>query len=112
VRRRKLAEQLVEDLVNGRVSHARAAVETRKLYERQKGGWLVNAILRPKAETVDVGALPLPVPSGGAREAFDHALRAHHDVSVPVPVDDRAAGDRTNAPASRNAPAPGERDPV
>ncbi|MBF5040765.1 hypothetical protein FGE12_00035 [Aggregicoccus sp. 17bor-14] len=40
VDRRRLAQMLMKDLVEGRVSHKRAALEMRKLYERQKGGWL------------------------------------------------------------------------
>lgn len=84
VRRRKLADQLVDDLVHGRVSHARAAVETRKLYERQKGGWLWSK-LRPAKDApaalptpTKVPALPVPQPhvaidrpSEAANEARD-----------------------------------------
>jgi poly-gamma-glutamate synthase PgsB/CapB len=42
VRRRGRAELVMRELTAGRISHARAAVELRKLYERQKGGWLAS----------------------------------------------------------------------
>lgn len=43
-RRGKQAAQIVDDLVDGRISHQRAAVEMRKIVGRLKGGWLVKAI--------------------------------------------------------------------
>jgi gamma-polyglutamate synthase len=48
VRRRRRAEQLREDLIARRISHARAATEMRRLYERQKGGWLAEALRAPE----------------------------------------------------------------
>jgi poly-gamma-glutamate synthase PgsB/CapB len=42
VRRHRRAERVMKELTRGRISHARAAVELRKLYERQKGGWLAS----------------------------------------------------------------------
>ncbi|QSQ23833.1 hypothetical protein JY651_02280 [Pyxidicoccus parkwayensis] len=91
VQRRRLSELLLEDLVAGRVSHARAALETRKLYERQKGGWLFSGFGRTK--TAEAPALPAPVlPEVGEpvspplREVFEDALEAKRDdVAVPVP---------------------------
>src|SRR5262249_37405356 len=47
MRRRRRADLVMRELTAGRVSHARAAVELRKLYERQKGGWLASEKLRP-----------------------------------------------------------------
>ncbi len=44
IRRRSHAGQVMRDLVARRISHARAAVEMRKLYDRQKGGWLAEAL--------------------------------------------------------------------
>ena len=38
--RQRRAQQLTADLVAGRISHARMAVEMRALYAREKGGWL------------------------------------------------------------------------
>lgn len=43
-RRGKQAAQIIDDLVDGRISHQRAAVEMRKIVGRLKGGWLVKAI--------------------------------------------------------------------
>jgi poly-gamma-glutamate synthase PgsB/CapB len=40
VRRRRHARRVMKDLVARRISHARAAVELRRLYDREKGGWL------------------------------------------------------------------------
>lgn len=44
IRRRKQADRIYEDLVNRRISEARAALELQALTRRQKGGWLANAI--------------------------------------------------------------------
>ncbi|HZH78482.1 MAG TPA: hypothetical protein VEY88_20805, partial [Archangium sp.] len=38
--RRRHAEQVMSDLVDARITHARASVELRVLTDRQKGGWL------------------------------------------------------------------------
>ena len=40
VRRRQWADQVVRDLVDERITHARASIELRALTDRQKGGWL------------------------------------------------------------------------
>jgi hypothetical protein len=48
VRRYRRARRVMRDLVAHRISHARAAKEMRSLYDRQKGGWLEEA-LRGKA---------------------------------------------------------------
>ncbi len=40
VRRRRTAERVYRDMATERISHDRAAVELKKLYARQKGGWL------------------------------------------------------------------------
>ncbi|MBF0612335.1 MAG: hypothetical protein G8345_12375 [Magnetococcales bacterium] len=40
VKRRKIANQIYQDLVDERISHARAAQELKALNKRQKGGWL------------------------------------------------------------------------
>ncbi|MFC1833259.1 hypothetical protein ACFL2Q_00825 [Thermodesulfobacteriota bacterium] len=40
VLRRRTADRIYEDLINERISHARAAVELRSLHDRQKGGWM------------------------------------------------------------------------
>jgi poly-gamma-glutamate synthase PgsB/CapB len=61
VRRRRLADVLVEDLVHGRISHARAALETRRLYERQKGGWLFAGSRKKQAALAEVAQPALPV---------------------------------------------------
>ncbi|RYZ37021.1 MAG: hypothetical protein EOO71_29675 [Myxococcaceae bacterium] len=60
VTRRRLSEMLLEDLEKGRVSHARAAVETRKLYERQKGGWLFRGL--KKQQPKRLGPVPVEAP--------------------------------------------------
>jgi len=44
IRRRRRAGRVMRDLVAQRISHARAAVEMRALYDRQKGGWLDDAL--------------------------------------------------------------------
>ncbi|MCP3142699.1 hypothetical protein [Pyxidicoccus xibeiensis] len=91
VKRRRLSELLLADLVSGRVSHARAALETRKLYERQKGGWLLSGlgVRKPEAPALPVEPRPLaqePVAPPPLREVFDEALEAKRDnVAVPVP---------------------------
>jgi hypothetical protein len=41
VKRRKTANKIFRDLVNERISGARAVSELRTLNKRQKGGWLV-----------------------------------------------------------------------
>ncbi|MGE3543957.1 MAG: hypothetical protein AB7L28_08495, partial [Kofleriaceae bacterium] len=43
-RRGRQAAQIIDDLVDQRISHQRAAVEMRKVVGRLKGGWLVKAI--------------------------------------------------------------------
>jgi poly-gamma-glutamate synthase PgsB/CapB len=48
VRRRRFSNQLQDDLVARRVSHARAALEMRRVMGRQKGGWLSKAVRRPR----------------------------------------------------------------
>jgi poly-gamma-glutamate synthase PgsB/CapB len=40
IRRRSHARRVMKDLVARRISHGRAAIEMRRLYDRQKGGWL------------------------------------------------------------------------
>jgi poly-gamma-glutamate synthase PgsB/CapB len=40
--RRRRAESVLQELVDGRISHRGAAGELRKLMDRQKGGWLVK----------------------------------------------------------------------
>jgi poly-gamma-glutamate synthase PgsB/CapB len=40
--RRRRAESVLQELVDGRISHCGAAGELRKLMDRQKGGWLVK----------------------------------------------------------------------
>ena len=40
IRRRRRADQIVDELVDGQVSHERAAQDLRDLVKRQKGGWL------------------------------------------------------------------------
>jgi len=42
VRRRRRARGVMKELLAERISHARAALELRRLYERQKGGWLAS----------------------------------------------------------------------
>lgn len=46
VKRRKLSNVIYEDLVSERISHARAALELQSLNQRQKGGWLMDRLLR------------------------------------------------------------------
>lgn len=86
VQRRRLSELLLEDLVAGRISHARAALETRKLYERQKGGWLLKGFGKKKPETPELPVAQEPVAQAPLREVFEEALEARRDdVAVPVP---------------------------
>jgi poly-gamma-glutamate synthase PgsB/CapB len=40
VKRRKKANRIYDDLIHERISHDRAAMELKKLNQRQKGGWL------------------------------------------------------------------------
>ncbi|HZI13513.1 MAG TPA: hypothetical protein VE153_24240, partial [Myxococcus sp.] len=129
VQRRRISEMLVDDLVNGRVSHARAALETRKLYERQKGGWLLPGLTRRKPEApvaqesapVAQEALPEAAPR---REVFEEALETKREnMAVPVPQATPgghnpvlAKGDGVHAkPAEEREPAapetPGKRVP-
>jgi hypothetical protein len=42
IKRRKQANRIYKDLVDGRISHERAAMELQALNKRQKGGWLVS----------------------------------------------------------------------
>ena len=42
--RHRQSQQLVDDLIDGRVSHNKMAVEMRELYARAKGGWLSKAL--------------------------------------------------------------------
>lgn len=42
VKRRKRADAILADLVDERISHARAAIELMALNKRQKGGWLLG----------------------------------------------------------------------
>ncbi|CCK82285.1 hypothetical protein [Desulfobacula toluolica] len=42
VKRRKIADRIYKDLINERISHERAAIELKKLNQRQKGGWLAG----------------------------------------------------------------------
>ena len=46
VRRGRAATQIIDDLVDARISHQRAAVEMRRIVGRLKGGWLVKALRR------------------------------------------------------------------
>jgi poly-gamma-glutamate synthase PgsB/CapB len=91
VQRRRLSDLLLEDLVHGRVSHARAALETRRLYERQKGGWLLAGFGKrgPEEPVPAVEPRPVarePVAPPPLREVFEEALEAKRDdVAVPVP---------------------------
>jgi hypothetical protein len=42
VRRRRRASAIMQDLIDHRISHGRAAKEMRGLYDRQGGGWLAT----------------------------------------------------------------------
>jgi gamma-polyglutamate synthase len=46
VKRRKIADQIYEDMIAARVSTTRAAYELKKLTQRQKGGWLKWPLLK------------------------------------------------------------------
>ena len=46
IRRRKMADRVYTDLVNERISHERAARELLAVQHREKGGWLLAAIIR------------------------------------------------------------------
>ncbi|MEO5331496.1 MAG: hypothetical protein H7839_05685 [Magnetococcus sp. YQC-5] len=46
VKRRKIANQIYQDLVDERISHARAAQELKALNKRQKGGWLYAMLFK------------------------------------------------------------------
>ncbi len=46
VKRRKKSDQIYQDLINYRISRARAAVELQALTKRQKGGWLRKQLAR------------------------------------------------------------------
>ncbi|NBD11514.1 hypothetical protein [Corallococcus silvisoli] len=100
VTRRRLSEMLLDDLEQGRVSHARAAVETRKLYERQKGGWLFRGLQKqPKRlaamPTVRVPAPVVeetPIPTSAAQGVFTETVELS---GLKVPV--RPASSDTNA---------------
>lgn len=45
-RRGRQANRIIDDLVESRISHQRAAVEMRKIVGRLKGGWLVKSLRR------------------------------------------------------------------
>jgi poly-gamma-glutamate synthase PgsB/CapB len=86
VRRKRMSQVLLRDLVDGRISHARASLEMRKLYERQKGGWMqadLRSLLGKSDRTLPSGETSLPQPQPEA--VFDNALDAPPDTSVPVP---------------------------
>lgn len=103
VRRRKLADVVMADLVDGRISHPRAALEMRKLYERQKGGWLLPELqllrrrlsgklaadgdVAPAVEALDVQSVTA-APSSGADVSVDpgHAARPANTSRVSPPV--------------------------
>jgi poly-gamma-glutamate synthase PgsB/CapB len=87
VTRKRLSEQLLDDLIHGRVSHARAAVETRKLYERQKGGWLLAKFGKGKAKAALPAPQPAPLPAGAearvpGEQALEGARRPRTEVVV------------------------------
>jgi poly-gamma-glutamate synthase PgsB/CapB len=44
VRRRKLADQVYQDLIDERISRQRAVIELQALTQRQKGGWLLKKL--------------------------------------------------------------------
>jgi gamma-polyglutamate synthase len=46
VKRRKIADQIYEDMIAARISTTRAAYELKKLTQRQKGGWLKWPLLK------------------------------------------------------------------
>ncbi len=103
VERRRMSEQLLSDLVAGRVSHTRASLEMRKLYERQKGGWLRESF-RPLLELLSPVSLPrrqVPqleaAPEPARQEVFGQPLTPSRAPSVAVP-----------APQARNTVAPAD----
>ena len=49
VRRRKTANRIYKDLIADRISAERAALELQNLNKRQKGGWLLEHVLRTKS---------------------------------------------------------------
>ena len=49
VRRRKTANRIYKDLIADRISSERAALELQNLNKRQKGGWLLERVLRTKS---------------------------------------------------------------
>jgi gamma-polyglutamate synthase len=51
VKRRRRANRIYKDLAAERISHERAALELQKLNKRQKGGWLLAALLRTVRRT-------------------------------------------------------------
>lgn len=44
IKRRKISNRIYRDMINERISHARAALELQALNKRQKGGWLLSAL--------------------------------------------------------------------
>lgn len=63
VKRRKTANRIYRDLVDERISHARAAQELQALNQRQKGGWLltqVRNLRRPQEQQAPAGSRPAP----------------------------------------------------
>ena len=69
---------LLDDWVEGRISHVRGAMEMRALYERQKGGWLIKdlqrlGLARPANRPVHATPAPtdsrIPVPDADGRNA-------------------------------------------
>ena len=107
VTRRRLSEMLLEDLETGRVSHARAAVETRKLYERQKGGWLFRGLKKQPAQRL----APVPVPAiGGLRPEQVVFAEWGDGPGVVVPV--RHVSSDTNAVAKVEGPVFRREGPV
>ncbi|HVL76803.1 MAG TPA: hypothetical protein VM406_12370 [Noviherbaspirillum sp.] len=79
VRRRRRSDRIYDDLVNRRISEARAALELQALTRRQKGGWLGEAIsawgkrlserlrIRDSAARRELGrSSRVPVPESGS----------------------------------------------
>ncbi|MFL5319258.1 MAG: hypothetical protein ACJ790_06340, partial [Myxococcaceae bacterium] len=72
VRRKRASEVVMADLAAGRISHPRASQEMRKLYERQKGGWLIpewelfTQRLSRKARRLSRTSFRRPVPKPAA----------------------------------------------
>lgn len=113
VTRRRLSEMLLEDLETGRVSHARAAVETRKLYERQKGGWLFRGLKKQPAKQLTPVPVEVPVPLAEgpqpAQGVFTKTLE-RPGIGVTVPV--RHVTSDTNAVAKGEVPVFRREGPV